>query len=339
MKKTFITTLIAISALTSTVAFAAPFDWVSSYRNSTDDDNTFYSFGRASSTRPAVIGTTDANVQQVYYYLGNGLRVDGTSGSLGVGNFQISVDLGGWNPLDVGNLGDLLDAKSNVSTVTALSTNLGAATSSMASVVTSLTGINLVMAEISANLYGTSTSMRANAASTTAGLISKADKAKLDALSTSTASQVQSDWTQTNSASSSFILHKPVLGAVATTSSYTDLVNKPTLGVSYEGTTQRTNSFPIFKSATVSSGTAAFNLTNDGLSTGTTLCTNGVIQDSVNAFVSDATASYQMSYAFSNSNKTVTVTTNKLSTANILTGVLGQAAGNGSAVKLSVWCY
>lgn len=133
--------------------------------------------------------------------------------------------------------------------------------------------------------------------------------------------------------------YSPVLANVATTGAYSDLSGKPTLGIAYEGTTQRTNAFPIFKSTTVSSGTAVFNLTSDGTSGGTNLCPNGVIQDSVNAFVSDAAASYQMAYAFSNSNKTVTVTTNKLTTANILTGILGQSAGNGSVVKLSVYCY
>lgn len=107
----------------------------------------------------------------------------------------------------------------------------------------------------------------------------------------------------------------------------------------YEGTTLRNNAFPIFKSATVSSGTAVFHLTADGSSGGTALFPNAVITDSVNAFVSDAAASYQMACAFSNSNKTVTVTTNKLGTANILTGILGQVAGNGAVVKFSVWGY
>lgn len=122
---------------------------------------------------------------------------------------------------------------------------------------------------------------------------------------------------------------------------YNDLTNKPTITSpkAYEGTTLRTGAFPIFKSATVGSGSAVFHLTADGTSGGTALFPNGVIQDSVNAFVSDAAASYQMAYAFSNSNKTCTVTTNKLTTANILTGILGQASGNGSVVKLSVWGY
>lgn len=110
-------------------------------------------------------------------------------------------------------------------------------------------------------------------------------------------------------------------------------------GIAYEGTTTRVNAFPVFKSATVSSGVAVFNLTTDGTSGGTALFPNGVVADSVNVFVSDASASYQMAYAFSNGNKTLTVTANKLTTANILTGILGQATANGSVVKLQVYGY
>lgn len=131
------------------------------------------------------------------------------------------------------------------------------------------------------------------------------------------------------------------LAAVANTGSYNDLTNQPTITSpkAYEGTSLHNGAFPIFKSATVSSGVAVFNFTADGTSTGTTLCTNGIIADSVNPIVSDATASYQMSWAFSNSNKTLTVTANKLTTANILTGILGQSAANSSAVKVTAWCY
>lgn len=107
----------------------------------------------------------------------------------------------------------------------------------------------------------------------------------------------------------------------------------------YEGTTLRTNVFPIYKDATVASGVAVFNLTDNGLSGGTGLCPNGIIADSINPAVSDATASYQMSWALSNGNKTITVTTNKLTTSNILTGILGQSAANGAIVKLSATCY
>lgn len=107
----------------------------------------------------------------------------------------------------------------------------------------------------------------------------------------------------------------------------------------YEGTIQRVSPIPVFKSATVSGGVAVFHLTVDGLSTGASLFPIGVIQDSIGLLVSDATASYQMSYVFSNSNKTVTVTANKLTTSNILTGILGQTAANGAVVKLTAFGY
>lgn len=156
------------------------------------------------------------------------------------------------------------------------------------------------------------------------------------------AAQIQSDWTQVTNTSLDYIKNKPSLSAVATSGAYSDLSGKPTIpnGVkAYEGTTSRADAFSIFKSSTVASGVAVFQLTFDGLSTGTALFPNGVISDSVNPIVNDSTASFQMSWAFSNSNKTLTITANKLTTANILTGLLGQAAANGSVVKLSVWGY
>lgn len=107
----------------------------------------------------------------------------------------------------------------------------------------------------------------------------------------------------------------------------------------YEGTTLRSNSFPIFKTATVASGVAVFYLTTDGTSSGTALFSNGIIQSSIQLIVNDASASYQYGWALTNGNKTLTVTTNKLSTANILTGVLGQSAANGSVVNLTVYGY
>lgn len=111
------------------------------------------------------------------------------------------------------------------------------------------------------------------------------------------------------------------------------------IGKAVEGTTIRSGAFPIFKTVTVSSGSGVMHLTADGLSTGTPLFPNGIIADSVNVIVSDSAAAYQMSWALSNSNKTVTVTANKLTTSNILTGILGQAQANSAVIKLSVWGY
>lgn len=105
----------------------------------------------------------------------------------------------------------------------------------------------------------------------------------------------------------------------------------------YVGTTLKTAPFPIIKTAIVASGVAVFNLTDDGTSTGNALCVE-TFTDSVQLIVNDATASYQMGWAFSNSNKTLTVTANKLTTANILSGILGQTAANGAAVKMITYC-
>lgn len=146
--------------------------------------------------------------------------------------------------------------------------------------------------------------------------------------------------TVATSGSYSDLSGKPSLATVATSGSYTDLSNKPaSLMQAYQSTSLRSGAFPVFKSGTVSGGVIAFHLTSDGTSGATALFPNGVIDESVNAFVSDAAASYQMSYAFSNGNKTLTITANKLTTANILTGILGQAAANGAVVKLQVWGY
>lgn len=108
-------------------------------------------------------------------------------------------------------------------------------------------------------------------------------------------------------------------------------------GKGVQGITVRSGVFPVFKSATVASGVAVFHLTADGLSTGTALFASGPFAESINVIVNDATASYQYGWVLSNSNKTLTVTCNKFTTANILSGILGQAAANAAVVTLQVW--
>ncbi|MBF8177248.1 hypothetical protein [Herminiimonas contaminans] len=105
----------------------------------------------------------------------------------------------------------------------------------------------------------------------------------------------------------------------------------------YVETTAKNKAIQIFKSATVASGIAVFHLTTDGSSGGTALCSE-VFTDSVQVTVNDAAASFQYGWAFSNGNKTLTVTVNKFTTANILSGILGQSAANGSVAKLSISC-
>lgn len=162
--------------------------------------------------------------------------------------------------------------------------------------------------------------------------------------------QIPADWSQANTAALDYVKNKPTIPAAqiqadwnqASSGAIDFVKNKPTVPgaqQAYEGITLRSGAFPIIKSASVASGVAVFNLTSDGTAGGTALFPNGVIQDSINLWVNDATAAYQMAVAFTNSNKTVTVTANKLTTANILTGILGQASANGAVIKLQVWGY
>lgn len=246
---------------------------------------------------------------------------------------------------------------------------------------TSTTTFNSLVTQIAENQSGTSSSLMVT--NTTGGFMYAPDKVKLDGLSTSTISTVVQTAlnTKQNSIATGTISQyfkgdftlgtTPTLATVATSGAYTDLSgkptipaaqiqsdwtqasttlasyipNKPTIDECYEGTTQRLKCFPIFKSVTVSAGNAIFYLTNDGTAGGTALFPNGVIADSVNVFVSDASTSYQASTTFSNSNKTLTVGVNKYSGGvtgnllNILNIVLGQAVANGAVVHLQVWGY
>lgn len=221
------------------------------------------------------------------------------------GGFEYKILLHGLSDGDIGSLSD-----DYVSTSTLAST-VATINSSITSAVAGVSGSGgLTLASVMAFMSNQATTSQLVASSTFNGFMSSTSATTMANLKT-----------------------------VATSGSYNDLTSKPSLGIAYEGTTQRTGAFPIFKTGTVSGGTVAFNLTADGTSGGTALCTNGVIQDSVQYVVNDATAAYQMGWAFSNSNKTLTFTANKLTTANILTGILGQGQANGSAVKLTVWCY
>lgn len=128
----------------------------------------------------------------------------------------------------------------------------------------------------------------------------------------------------------------------ATYNSSTGVMNVPTPATggttAITGTVAKIGSYRVYQSFTITTaGTAVFQMTADGTSTGSALFPNETFTDSVQPIVNDATASYQFGWTFSNSNKTLTLTVNKLTTANILTGVLGQAAAPvGTIVKVVV---
>ena len=68
-----------------------------------------------------------------------------------------------------------------------------------------------------------------NATTKAAGLMSAADKTKLNGIATGAEVNVQSDWYTTDTASDAYIANKPTLATVATSGSYNDLKNKPSI--------------------------------------------------------------------------------------------------------------
>lgn len=107
----------------------------------------------------------------------------------------------------------------------------------------------------------------------------------------------------------------------------------------YEATNARIASFPYFNSATISSGTATFQLTTDGKVNGTAIFPNGIITSSIRITFNDSLNSYQSSYVLSNGNKTLTITANKTTTVSLLTGIIGQTPANNVIVNIQIWGY
>lgn len=135
--------------------------------------------------------------------------------------------------------------------------------------------------------------------------------------------------------------------AVTTAADY--IKNKPANpnSQSYLNTTQLFGEFPVFLTGTTnSSGQVVFNLTNDGTSTGTALFLSGPITSSFNFIVSSAASFYTATWAWSNSNKTLTLSVYQTGSTNALLNLLGGltsvlgaavAAPAGVSINASVW--
>lgn len=237
-------------------------------------------------------------------------------------------------------LSDHAQIATDATSITALSTSLTDAVSTSTTINTHALSGNIVL---TADDIGDGTTNKAYSAT---------DKTKLAGIASGATVQVSSDWTAASgvtkilnkpslsavatSGAYSDLSGKPSLATVATSGSYNDLTSKPSLMTLYSGTSLVSNPKVFTAAATVSSGVAVFQLTADGTSTGAALFPNGPLTSSLNYFVNDATASYQTSAAWTNSNKTLTITANKLTTSNILTGILGQASANSAVVNITV---
>lgn len=244
-KKTFCL-IIGLMTTTPFLAFAGPFDWLITYRNDDDTDFTSTLAVERASTTYNVLGTRlNSDASPAWYSFSDDFTFANVVGYGSSYNYKISLGSFDWHKAN--GLSDILDGKVETTLFTNLASAVAVSTSTLGTSVSSLTGsVNSMlstMSLINANLYGTSTVMTVSNASTTNGLMSKADKTKLDAISTSTIAtdhtylmsiststmaQVQSNYTQSSTTATDYIKNKPTLATIATTGSYNDLLDKPT---------------------------------------------------------------------------------------------------------------
>lgn len=180
MKK-IIATVLATAALVSSfgVAHALPYDWQYTYRNS--DDTEFVPGIAPSFTTGtyAVLGSNkDTSQSASWYYFPSANCWNITNGgtTYGTGNYQVALDIGCFNVMDLSGTQNI------VNSLAATQGYVAAATSSIQSLSTQEAADITLNTQINANLFGTSTTMTAQAASTTNGLMTQTQSDKLDAM-------------------------------------------------------------------------------------------------------------------------------------------------------------
>jgi hypothetical protein len=137
-----------------------------------------------------------------------------------------------WQALKVaeltGNSDDLTAGTTNLFLTSSERTKLAGITAGAA--VAAVTGTAPIVSS-----GGTSPAISITAATTSAaGSMSASDKSKLDGIAAGAEVNVNADWNATSGDAQ--ILNKPTLATVATTGSYTDLIDKPTIVSSVTGT-------------------------------------------------------------------------------------------------------
>lgn len=110
------------------------------------------------------------------YYINSGLYLNGSMTS-GIGQLDI-------NTLTTDKVSGLPGFENDTTTgMAAINSSLGSLSSTVSDHASSLSTITALDAQVNANLFGTSTTMTAEAASTTNGLMTQAQSDKLDAMS------------------------------------------------------------------------------------------------------------------------------------------------------------
>jgi hypothetical protein len=186
--------VLGLALLIAAPAYAVWGDLRIECRDGFDADWVYQSYNVPSTTTPSLLGNTGTNeCSGAKFYLGNGLVVT----NQGSGNYNIAVSDG--HTVDT----ELLAIEELLTTLINGKVSSSTHSADMNYLQTQINGLVIgesgLLAEIAANLYGTSSTMTIDNASTTNGFMTKAQKTKLDSLAD-----------------------------IALTGSYDDLVDKPT---------------------------------------------------------------------------------------------------------------
>lgn len=186
-------------------AHAAPGDWQLKYRNS--DDTEFIDLGvrpAATSSYRLLGGIPSFSDNAAWYYWGKYFSISPTSTAAdsGGGQYTINLDLGAFNPLDIGNLGDLLDAKVGTTTY---ANGIALLTSQINGISSSTTQVRSDWNQNSTSSFAYIQNKPLLSAVATSGAY-----ADLTGKPTIPSAQIQSNWSQTSTTALDFIKNKPV---------------------------------------------------------------------------------------------------------------------------------
>lgn len=184
--KRYLAAAFAVAVLlgSSGVAYASPYDWQTTYRNSDDTDYVHGGPGSLPDGNHAILGTTpDGGGSSEWYVLpsANCWHFTNGGGTYGSNNTIVSLDWGCVNVMDLTGTQDI------VNSVSSLATAVASATSSVNSVSSTVSSLNSTVSglstSITANMQGTSTTLvYGQSGNTSAGLLDSARAVKLDAM-------------------------------------------------------------------------------------------------------------------------------------------------------------
>jgi len=188
MKKILTTLLLAITLVGTTVHAVSP-DWYGTYINEFSAP-THFPFQQRLSTSTFAFLTGDIDGfggHWTYIKPNTGLVFDPGTEEQGTSNYQLRLDLATVDPMSLGNLPNLLDGKVSTTTYSSdkatIDSTLTSHTGSISTIISMMNVMGTTNNDMYNNIFGTSTGLHMlTVGTTTSGLMTRADKLKLDSL-------------------------------------------------------------------------------------------------------------------------------------------------------------